>query len=99
MSFSKVPAAIDAYCKRLNSACLELSSDNVIEAYRLSFEAHYDLVAIHPWADGNGRMARLMMNYVQFAKGINPSEVDRSRKVDYTKALFNAQTENDSAAL
>ena len=30
------------------------------ERYNLSFEAHYRLVTIHPWADGNGRMARLI---------------------------------------
>ena len=27
-----------------------------------AFEAHFDLVSIHPLADGNGRTARLLMN-------------------------------------
>lgn len=98
MGFAKVPAAFEACCARLNSAYQGLPSDNIIEAYRLSFEAHYDLVTIHPWADGNGRMARLLMNYIQFAKGIIPSKVDRSRKVEYIKSLFDSQTENNSSA-
>ena len=29
------------------------------DKYKLSFEAHYHLVEIHPWADGNGRMSSL----------------------------------------
>lgn len=36
------------------------------EQYELSFNAHLNLVTIHPWVDGNGRTARLLMNYIQF---------------------------------
>ncbi len=34
------------------------------EQYELSFNAHLNLVTIHPWVDGNGRTARLLMNYM-----------------------------------
>ncbi|MBU0765638.1 MAG: Fic family protein, partial [Bacteroidetes bacterium] len=33
--------------------------------YQLSFDVHFNLVSIHPWADGNGRTCRLVMNYYQ----------------------------------
>ena len=36
------------------------------EQYELSFNAHLNLVTIHPWVDGDGRTARLLMNYIQF---------------------------------
>ena len=35
------------------------------EILRLSFTAHFDLVSIHPFTDGNGRTSRLVMNYIQ----------------------------------
>lgn len=34
------------------------------ERYELSFNAHLNLVTVHPWVDGNGRTARLLMNYI-----------------------------------
>ncbi len=36
-----------------------------IEILNLSADLHYNLVNIHPWGDGNGRVSRLMMNYIQ----------------------------------
>jgi len=31
----------------------------------IDFDAHFQLVSIHPWEDGNGRTSRLLMNYIQ----------------------------------
>lgn len=45
------------------------------QLYEISFDAHYDLVTIHPWADGNGRMARLLMNMLQFEFGLIPTKI------------------------
>ncbi|MBR2362384.1 MAG: Fic family protein, partial [Spirochaetaceae bacterium] len=42
-----------------------LAHHAIFEVYRHSFLAHYQLAEIHPWADGNGRMARLVMNMIQ----------------------------------
>src|SRR5690606_5465658 len=38
---------------------------NMEEQLHLSFDAHFDLVSIHPFYDGNGRTSRLLMNYIQ----------------------------------
>ncbi|MDR1595505.1 MAG: Fic family protein [Puniceicoccales bacterium] len=37
-----------------------------------AIEAHYSLVAIHPFTDGNGRTARLLMNLILLADGYAP---------------------------
>ena len=44
------------------------------EQYELSFNAHFNLATIHPWVDGNGRAARLLMNYIQFCYSLFPTK-------------------------
>ena len=66
MSFNKVPARLAELCDRINEQRRSAGNMTMQELYDMSFEAHSDLVTIHPWADGNGRMARLLMNWLQF---------------------------------
>lgn len=35
------------------------------QTYELSFKLHAEFIRIHPFVEGNGRVARLLMNYVQ----------------------------------
>ncbi|MBR3304128.1 MAG: Fic family protein [Bacteroidales bacterium] len=85
LNYQKIPAELDKFCKWLNvQRRLNLS---IAELYLLSFEVHYRLVTIHPWADGNGRMARLLMNYIQFEYSLIPTKVLKEDKEDYINAL------------
>ena len=61
----------------------------------MSFDAHYNLVTIHPWADGNDRMARLVMNMLQFEFGLIPTKILKEDKEEYIKALV-ATREDDN---
>lgn len=61
----------------------------------MSFDAHFHLVTIHPWADGNGRMARLMMNWLQFEYGLIPSRIFADDKEEYIKALVETREAED----
>ena len=67
----------------------------VEQIYNLSFDAHYQLVTIHPWADGNGRMARLLMNWIQFEFGLIPSRIFSNEKEDYIKSLVATRETDD----
>ena len=60
---------------------------SVDELYQLTFDVHYNLVTIHPWADGNGRMARLIMNMLQLEFGLIPTKILKEDKEEYIKAL------------
>lgn len=57
----------------------------------MSFDAHLHLVTIHPWADGNGRMSRLIMNLLQIEFGLIPSKVNKDNKANYIQALIEAR--------
>ena len=58
MAFNKVPQKLKEFCDTLNAMRRNHGSMSMQELYEMSFDAHYNLVTIHPWADGNGRMAR-----------------------------------------
>lgn len=87
MNYSKVPAKLAEFCEKLNSERAKASTMTVNELYQMSFDAHYNLVTIHPWADGNGRMARLVMNMLQFEFGLIPTKILKEDKEEYIKAL------------
>lgn len=57
----------------------------------MSFDAHFQLVTIHPWVDGNGRMARLVMNHLQYEFGLIPSKIVKEDKAEYIRSLIDAR--------
>ena len=95
MSFTKVPAKLNEFCLALNQQRKNAKSHTMQQLYDLSFDAHYNLVTIHPWADGNGRMARLVMNWLQFEYGLIPARIMASDKEDYIKALVETRENED----
>ena len=63
-----------------------------LDALHKALEAHYRLVSIHPFVDGNGRTARLLMNCLLMGNDYAPiiiRPIDRKR---YLAALEAAQT-------
>lgn len=59
----------------------------VTEKINIAFDAHFDLVTIHPFYDGNGRTSRLLMNYLQLYFGLPMSIVFKEDKAAYFEAL------------
>ncbi len=87
MAFNKVSSRLAQFCDDLNRLRAVAGKMSMQELYDMSFDAHFNLVTIHPWADGNGRMARLMMNWLQFEYGLIPSRIFADDKEEYIKAL------------
>jgi len=57
----------------------------------IAFTAHRRLVDIHPFNDGNGRTARLLMNLILLRAGYPPVAVRPEDRLEYIRALQQAQ--------
>ncbi len=91
MSYQKVPAKVDELCALLQEK--QKTVGTFQEQYELSFNAHLNLVTIHPWVDGNGRTARLLMNYIQFCYNLFPTKIFKEDREEYISALQQSQEE------
>src|SRR5205085_354149 len=60
-----------------------------------AFEAHARLVAIHPFSDGNGRTARLLMNLLLMRAGYPPVVIGPEHRAAYIDALQALQLRGD----
>ena len=95
MSYNKVPGKLSELCDRINAARQNSSAMNLQEQYEMTFDAHYELVTIHPWADGNGRTARLLMNQLQMEMGLIPAKILKGDKEEYINALVETREKED----
>ena len=56
---------------------------------------HGEFVKIHPFIDGNGRTARLILNFELMKHGYTPIVITKSRRAEYYEALDLAHTTLD----
>ena len=68
-----------------------LSTENTLHPVALAGEAHYRLVTIHPFVDGNGRTARLLMNLILQMHGYPPAIIRNEDRKYYIESLETAQ--------
>jgi Fic family protein len=86
---AEVPALMGDFSQWLNAA------PNTPEA---AFTAHRRLVDIHPFNDGNGRTARLLMNLILIRGGYPPIAVRPEDRPAYIRALQQSQAGQGSEA-
>jgi Fic family protein len=91
LAYQKVPARLAAFCEELNRRRKAIDPADVAAVYDLSFWAHFELVTIHPWADGNGRTCRLLMNLLQWEFDVLPTKVIKEDKAEYIQALIDTR--------
>ena len=66
---------------------------DAVHPVRLAAFAHLELVNIHPFVDGNGRVARLLMNLILINRGYQIVTIPPALRLDYINALIAAQRE------
>ena len=82
---ARLPELLDEFIAWLNSGrAATLAARHPVE---LAARAHYRLVHIHPFYDGNGRTARLLMNYILMQAGYPPVSVRMADRQHYYRHL------------
>jgi Fic family protein len=93
VNFDKVESLVVKLCKELEKKIHH--KNKIQENINCSFDAHFDLVSIHPFYDGNGRTSRLLMNYLQLIFKLPMSIVFKEDKAEYFDALTQTRKEKD----
>ncbi len=93
LNFDKVERLTIELVKKLNESMQ--SSLSVSGRLNLSFDAHFNLVSIHPYYDGNGRTSRLLMNYIQAYYQLPLAIVQSENKAAYIKALVDTREQEN----
>ncbi len=68
----------------------EEASKGELSPVELASLLHYRYIRIHPFEDGNGRIARLLINYVMLRYGYPMIIIKSAKKSDYLSALRKA---------
>jgi len=88
----KIPKAVSIFCEEFNR---QMEADNNTDILRSCFDAHANLVLIHPWQDGNKRTSRLVMNFMQRRAGLPLTKVHKENSREYLLALKKAKDTGD----
>jgi len=84
-NFVKVEQLVKTLCDNLQVKIDQ--PDTLREIYNMAFDFHFDLVSIHPFADGNGRVSRLMMNHILIYHDQVPAIIHKEDRKKYISSL------------
>ena len=93
INYQKVPERVRELLIYINDTIEKVSDFDAVN--KLAFDVHFQLVSIHPFADGNGRISRLLMNYVQQYHHVPLSVIYKEDKQEYFNALVETRVAED----
>jgi Fic family protein len=105
---AEVPHLLDLYVEWVNGRLHSLrrqiidtlsAKDVVLEALSLACDAHTTLVHIHPFPDGNGRLARIVSGLILRASLLPPPLFLKEDRRVYTNAVGRNTIHGDSTEL
>lgn len=75
--------------RHMDELVLWLNSEDTLNLHpvELSALAHYKLVYVHPFVDGNGRTSRLLMNLMLMRANYPPITIRKEQRSEYYSAL------------
>ncbi|MCF8357330.1 MAG: Fic family protein [Prolixibacteraceae bacterium] len=90
--FKKIKKLLLKLIKEVND---RIDKVDGVDVLKLSADVHYNLVNIHPFGDGNGRTARLLMNYIQLFHNEPLVKIFTEDRADYIDALNDTEAKGD----
>lgn len=87
----EVPSKMENFIKEYEN------KKQTLHPIELAAWLHIEFVGIHPFIDGNGRTARLLMNLELIKAGYPPVVIDVEDRLEYYRALDTAHTTGDSS--
>ena len=89
-------APVDLTTEEMYRLCVELNSEDFLTAHPIlqASYAHYGLVVIHPFADGNGRVARALGSVFTYRSSSVPLLILVENRQTYLDSLRAADTGN-----
>ena len=89
-------APVDLTAEEMHRLCIELNSEGFLAAHPIlqAAYAHYALVVIHPFADGNGRVARALGSVFTYRSSSVPLLILVENRQDYLESLRAADAGN-----
>ena len=89
-------APVDLTAEEMHRLCIELNSDEFLKAHPIlqASYAHYGLVVIHPFADGNGRVARALGSVFTYRSSSVPLLILVENRQNYLESLQAADAGN-----
>ncbi|MCL1946741.1 MAG: Fic family protein [Chitinivibrionia bacterium] len=90
----KPPSANEAYYQMKNFIA-DLYSENIENFIVLAAYTHAEFVKIHPFVNGNGRVARLIMNYRLMENEFLPISISQENRLKYYDILENYALNGD----
>jgi fido (protein-threonine AMPylation protein) len=71
----------------LTNSGLERAQD----VHKFSWRVHHEFITLHPFIEGNGRIARLLLNLVRLRRGLDLSIIEFGAREQYSKAIIEFQ--------
>ena len=90
--FKKVPDLLERLVKNVNDRIDNVEGDDII---KLSEDIHDNFVNIHPFGDGSGRTARLLMNYIQLYHNEPLIKIFTEDRAEYIDSLNETEDKED----
>jgi Fic family protein len=93
INYQKIPIRVTELIHHLNEKITKVKGFK--EVNELAFDIHFQIVSIHPFADGNGRVSRLLMNYIQQYHKMPLTSIYLENKSEYFTSLQETRKQKD----